>query len=312
MRILCIALNPTIDVSADVARVKPTHKMRSHNQRQEAGGGGVNVARVIAELGGNPELLIISGGAAGTLLEESLRQMPLSLQVVRTTEQTRIAFIAHEEETNLEYRFVPEGPLVSTADIDRAMAVVEAFAGDYVIASGSLPRGAPDDTYARMAEAAARNGAKFVLDTSAEPLKQALAHGGIFLVKPSIGELETAVGRTLTHETVGDAAMALVESGRVRHVAVTLGADGALLASADGLVRLPAADVPVRSAVGAGDAFVGALIWSLSQGKPVADAFRFGVAAGAAAVMTSGAELCRKQDVHAIYAQLAPVGESTP
>lgn len=82
---------------------------------------------------------------------------------------------------------------------------------------------------------------------------------------------------------------------------MSLGADGALLAGPEGVHILPAANVQVRSAVGAGDAFVGALVWSLDQGKEPLDAFRMAVAAGAAAVTTSGLELARKEDVLAIY-----------
>eukprot|EP01035_Chromulina_nebulosa_P059462 gene59462-81391_t len=96
----------------------PTRKMRTHNQRQEAGGGGVNVARMIAELGGRPNLLILSGGASGAVLEELLGRMPITLRVVRAQELTRIAFMVHEEETSLEYRFVPEGPTVTTSELE--------------------------------------------------------------------------------------------------------------------------------------------------------------------------------------------------
>lgn len=301
MKSLCIALNPTIDVSSDVARVYPTRKMRTHNQRQEAGGGGVNVARMIAELGGAPQLLIVSGGATGALLEDSLRGLPIKVDVVKAKESTRIAFMVHEEETNLEYRFVPEGPVIAAAEIEEALDRVRRFRGDFIVGSGSLPRGAADDTYARMAAMAAASGAKFVLDTSGEPLKLAIAQGGLFLVKPSLGELETVAGSKLTAETAGDAARALVLKGAAQHVVVSLGADGAILADIHGIQRLPAAEVEVRSAVGAGDAFVGALVWSLAQGGSMSEAFRFGAAAGAAAVMTSGAELCRKEDVQAIY-----------
>jgi 6-phosphofructokinase 2 len=303
MSILCIALNPTIDVSSDVARLMPTRKMRTHNQRQEAGGGGVNVARMIAELGGAPRLLVLSGGATGAVLEDALNRLPIAVDVVRTQALTRIAFIVHEEQTNLEYRFVPEGPLIAAAEIDEVTDRLRRFRGRFVVGSGSLPRGVPDDMYARMADMVAANGARFVLDASGEPLRRALDAGGIFLVKPSLGELGAVAGETLTVQSARDFALSLVARGSVEYVAVTLGADGALLAGPDGAHILPAANVEVRSAVGAGDAFVGALVWSLDQGRTPLDAFRMGAAAGAAAVMTSGMELARKEDVLAIYAR---------
>ncbi|HXV28925.1 MAG TPA: hexose kinase [Sinorhizobium sp.] len=303
---LAIALNPTIDVSSEVARVEPTRKMRTYNERHQPGGGGVNVARVIVELGGRPELLILAGGATGAMLQDTLATLPIGLHVVPIAGSTRIAFMVHEEQTGLEYRFVPEGPEVSQENIAIALQAVERFRGDFVIASGSLPRGAPEDTYVRLAEAAAANGAKFLLDCPGPTLRKTLGRkvsgqAPIFLVKPSIGELETLVGRRLDEGGVGEAAAALVKDAAADYVAVTMGREGALLAGPNGVLRVPSKHVVVRSAVGAGDSFVGAMTWFLMQGKPMEEAFRFGVAAGAAAAMTPGTELCRRDDVFAIY-----------
>ena len=84
-------------------------------------------------------------------------------------------------------------------------------------------------------------------------------------------------------------------------MAVSLGREGALLANGDGVLRVPSLHVKAVSAVGAGDSFVAAMTWRLSQGHDMSDAFRFGVAAGAAAVMTEGTQLCRREDVYALY-----------
>ncbi len=96
----------------------------------------------------------------------------------------------------------------------------------------------------------------------------------------------------------------MIARGVVENLVVSLGSDGALLAHADGVVQLPSPAVKVRSAVGAGDSFVGAMIWGVSQGKPVTEAFRLGLAAGAAAVMTPGTDLCRHQDVQMLFGKL--------
>lgn len=298
---LAIALNPTIDVSSEVARVQPTRKMRTDNERRQAGGGGVNVARVIAEFGGRPELLILAGGATGAMLEDWLKALPIDLHVVPIVGSTRIAFMVQEKQSGHEYRFIPEGPEVSQENLATALQVVEHFKGDFVIASGSLPEGAPEDTYARMAEAAAANGAKLLLDCPGAILRKTVGRAPILLVKPSIGELETLVGRRLNEAGVGEAAAALVKDAAAEYVAVTMGREGAVLAGPEGVLRVPSRHVVVQSAVGAGDSFVGAMAWFLMQGRSMEDAFRFGVAAGAAAAMTPGTELCRRDDVFAIY-----------
>jgi 6-phosphofructokinase 2 len=300
-KILCLALNPAIDISSDAEVVRHTHKTRTHNQQQFPGGGGINVARVIATLGGTCELMFLSGGATGELLEAMLKPLPIVERTFKIHDPVRVAYAVHETSTNLEYRFVPEGPLVTEAELAPVFEAIAASDADYVVASGSLPRGAPDDTYVRLADIVRKKGARFVLDTSGPSLAEALSRSKMFLVKPSLGEFEAFLGRKLSHEEVGAAAQAHVRTGAAQYIAVTLGGDGAVLASADRIIRLPAIDVPVNSATGAGDSFVAGMVWSLSEGFEIEEAFRFAQAAGAAAVMTPGTELCRRQDVSELY-----------
>lgn len=300
-KILSIALNPAIDISSDADAVRHTHKTRTHNQRQHAGGGGINVARVIVELGGQCELLYLSGGATGTLLQAMLDPLGVKQHRFHIHDPVRVAFNVRELSTNLEYRFVPEGPEVTEEELAPVFDLLEASDADYIVASGSLPRGVAGDTYARMADIAARKKARFILDTSGEALHETLAKAKVFLVKPSLGELASFAGQKIDHESAGAAAQAIVRSGAAQYIAVTLGADGAILVGADSIHRVPAIEVPVKSAVGAGDSFVAAMTWSLAEGHEIGEAFRFGLAAGAAAVMTSGTELCRRADVLALY-----------
>lgn len=301
MTILAVALNPSVDVSSDAARVLPTRKVRTHNQRRHAGGGGVNVARVVAMLGARPQLLMMVGGETGALMMDAMAGASIDVTTVKTAEPTRLAFMVYEEETGLEYRFVPDGPAVTSEEIEAAMDVVRAFKGDYLVLSGSLPREAPDYTYARMAAVAASAGVKVVLDTSGKALLTTLKQAKLFLVKPSLSELETIAGKKLDERGIALTARQIIEDGWAEYVTVTLGRSGALLVGRDISLRLPAIHVPVRSAVGAGDSFLAGLIWKLEEGAPIEEAFRFGLAAGAAAAITSGTELCLREDVFAIY-----------
>lgn len=298
--VLCVALNPTVDVSCDATRVRPTHKIRTCNQRHHPGGGGVNVARVIAEFGGHPDLVYLSGGATGALLDDLLDGSAIERHKIATKAPVRMAFMVYEEESGLEYRFVPIGSEIDTGELQLAFEAVERSRADYVVASGSLPNGAPDDTYRKMADLVTRRGGRFVLDANGPALAGALASGNVFLLKPSLGELESIAGHSLDLAMAGRFALDLVNKGAARQIVVTMGRDGALLAG-DGIVRhLPAHPVEVRSAVGAGDSFLGAMIWSLAGGETMDRAFRVGLAAGTAAVLTPGTELCRRQDVETL------------
>lgn len=304
-KILTIALNPAVDLSSEAVAVRHTRKVRTFNERHDPGGGGINVARVIKVLGGDPEALFLAGGEIGSLLERLLKQSDARSHMVPIAGQTRISFTVREQSSGLEYRFVPKGPEVQPHELQPCLDIVARHEADYVVASGSLPAGAPPEIYARMAKLTAARGAKFVLDSSGEGLRTTLERSRVFLVKPSLGELEQLVGRKLDEDGVREAATDLVKRGAAEIVAVTIGAGGALLASADGVLRLPAFHVSVRSAVGAGDSFLAAMVWALSEGKTLDDAFRFGMAAGAAAVMTPGTELCRREDVFKLYRSLS-------
>jgi 6-phosphofructokinase 2 len=301
--VLTVTLNPTIDVFGDADAVRPTHKVRLMNTSYEPGGGGINVARTVKALGGDVVALALSGGEMGAFLGRLLAAEGISYLPIAFAGETRVALMARDLATGLEYRFLPEGPEVSEAEIDRcAQAIAHKKVGT-VVASGSLPRGAPHDSYVRLAKAAARNALPFVLDSSGEGLKAALAAGGLHLVKPSLSELESYTGHSLEGRAIEEAAQAIVLAGKARMVAVTLGADGAVLATRDRVLRLPAIPVTVRSAVGAGDSFLGAMVWAMTEGWPLEEAFRLGLAAGAAATGNAGTSLCSREDVFRLFKQ---------
>ncbi|MFK0278553.1 1-phosphofructokinase family hexose kinase [Ensifer sp. NPDC090286] len=303
MSILAIALNPTIDVSSQARRIHPTVKVRTHDVLQRPGGGGVNVASVISRLGGNVELVLLAGGATGAILTDALATTAIRLHPITIDGPTRIAFMVHEEETGLEYRFVPDGPEISAGDVNSVLKAVGQFQGNYLVASGSLPRNAPADLYAEIARRAAKKGTKVILDCPGMTLRDTLGKAPFFLIKPSLEELEVLAACRLDEDGVTKAASALVRDGVSEFVAVTLGREGALLAGAFGTLRAPSKHVIAKSTVGAGDSFIGGLVWFLDAGGPVEHAFRFGIAAGAAAVMAAGSELCRREDVFANYGE---------
>lgn len=302
--ILCIGLNPAIDVVSSARTVQPTHKVRTKDQKYYPGGGAINVARVICELGGTPSLAFLSGGITGPVFDALLDKYEIKKHRFEMRGAVRIAYMIKVENTGSEFRFVPEGPIVHVYEIEPLMNFVGSFDAQYLVASGSLPRGLPTNSYARIAKIAKEKNMRFILDTSGEALREAFSFGGIFLAKPSKHEMELFVGHELDDQSLQEVVSALVTKGTVEHLVVSLGAEGALLANTDGITKLPSIKVQVRSAVGAGDSFVGALVWYLSKGKPIAEAFRFGVAAGSAAVMTPGTELCHRADIESLFYQL--------
>ncbi len=302
--IATLTMNPTIDVAYEVDRMEATHKLRSSAERYDPGGGGINVARVFVRLGGNATCHYLSGGATGVALDGLLDLHLLVRRPVRVAGATRICSNVHERSTGKEYRFVPRGSDIQEAEWLACLSSLGQAQCDYMVASGSLPPGVPDDFYARAARTAREAGHKFVLDTSGSALSAALDEGGIYLVKPNQAELEHLTGSSLSDiSDIREAAMELVAKGQAEMVAVTLGDNGALLAMSDGARHLPAMPVEARSAVGAGDSFVAGMMYGLATGREPLNAFRFGMAAGSAAVLTAGTDLSRPEDIMRLYDQ---------
>lgn len=304
-RIVTLTLNPTIDCSSSAPKVMPTHKIRMSQERFDPGGGGINVARVLQRLGADVLALYMAGGVTGPVISGLLARSGLTHQCIEVAGDTRVSMAVHEAYSGLEFRFVPAGPSVSAQECERCLQQVLALDCDWLVLSGSLPPGMPDDFYAQVAKRMHERGVKVVLDTSGPALKASLGSAAVYALKPSLGEMEQLAGRALrTEAQIAEAAAALIHEGRAQLVAVSLGHRGALLVDAQQQLALPALPVEVRSAVGAGDSFVAAMTCALARGWDHARAFRLGLAAGSAAVLTPGTDLCHRSDVERLAAQL--------
>lgn len=306
LNIATLTLNPTIDVSYEVEQVFHTHKVRTLKEHYDPGGGGINVARVFVRLGGNARCFYLSGGATGHALDGLLDLHQLVRCRITIAGPTRVSTSILEHEGGKEYRFVPPGPAIAPREWQECLDRLAETDCDYLVASGSLPPGLPEDFYTRVAAIAAGRGIRMVLDSSGPGLRGGLAGGNVFLVKPSLGELRQLAGMELeTTEAIAAAAMAIVEKGQAELVAVTMGHNGALLARKSGTLHLPAVPIEAKSAVGAGDSFLAAMTYGLASGRDPAEAFRLGIAAGAAAVLTPGTDLCHRADVERLLSLVA-------
>jgi 6-phosphofructokinase 2 len=297
-RIATLTLNPTIDTALEAEEMVHTDKIRTAGERIDPGGGGINVARVLVRFGVPVQAIFMAGGSTGRLLDRLLQREGVERTYVPITGETRVSVTVYERSTGREYRLVPEGPVLSAPEWEDCLKRVAEVECDYFVASGSLPQGVPKDFYARVAKILANRSIKFVLDTSADELKLALGSKEIFLVKPSRTELEALIGRRLPDaEAIIEAASELVAAGATKHVAVTIGEEGAVLVQSTGAEFMPAIPVETRSAVGAGDSFLAAMTYAFACGADSPTALRLAVASGAAATLSPGTDLCHPWDV---------------
>ncbi|MBT9551577.1 MAG: 1-phosphofructokinase family hexose kinase [Hydrogenophaga sp.] len=310
LRVLCLTMNPAVDLATETERVVPTHKLRCGDTLHDAGGGGINVARVLTRLGGQCTALCPTGGSSGQWLERRMRDEGLSGVFLPIADETRVSFTVHEHSTGAEYRFVMPGPHLTDREWQACLDHLARLPGfpELLVASGSLPPGVPTDFYARLARLCRAKGARMVLDTSGPALTAALAEG-VYLFKPNLKELTELAGRPLdTPAQWQAAARQLVLDGQAEVVALTLGHLGALLVTREAMWSAPPLDIPVASAVGAGDSFVGGLVWGLQQGLPLEQAFTWGIAAGSAALLSAGTGLSNRDDIR----RLQPLVQITP
>jgi 6-phosphofructokinase 2 len=301
--ILTVTPNPAVDKSTRTNQLIPEKKLRCSELVVEAGGGGVNVSKGLIRLGAPNHALITSGGFNGQQLETCLKKEGLTYSTVAIPGETRENLVVLEEQSNNQFRFVLPGP---TLGEETELNLLEAIQNmpkkpAIIVGSGSLPPGFSENFYAKLALLAERIGAKAIIDCSGKPLELAV-EAGVYLIKPNLHELSQLAGLlALETDQVVDAAQKLLEKGRCEVVAVSLGAQGALLVTKNQVLSVPAPTVKKLSTVGAGDSMVAGMTYQLSKGGSAVEMIRYGVACGTAATMNPGTKLFNIPDVDRLY-----------
>ncbi len=300
--ILTVTLNPCIDKSSRVEKMKPESKLRCAEVVNEPGGGGINVSKALQKLEAPSVALFPAGGHNGDMLCSLLKKEGIPFHAVDTKVETRENWIVLETSTNNQYRFTFPGREVLEETVKTMVDQIRAFTPSFVVASGSLPPGLPDYFYGLIVKNAAAVGARCIVDTSG-PALQALKGKHAFLIKPNIGELCKMLNvEWLDKEEVPDAAQQAIRDGFAEIMVVSMGPLGAWLITEDKRYFVEAPPVEKKSTVGAGDSMVAGITYSLQKGKTLKEAIQFGVACGSAATMNDGTQLFNKSDAERLFA----------
>jgi 6-phosphofructokinase 2 len=304
--IVTLTINPVHDVSTEIDNVVPERKLRCSTPKREPGGGGINVSRAIRALGGESLALYPAGGPPGEVLQKLLTDERITHRCIPIEGWTRESVNVFEKTTRQQFRFIMPGPELHEnewRDCLQAVKEINPAPAFFVISGSTPPRMAPD-FYAQLLRSWNSSDVRLIIDTSREAL-QAAAEKGPFLLKPNLRELGELAGAPIEDDKQAEeSAMKIINSGKCEAVVVSLGRAGVLLAAREGCQRLRAPNVKIQSKVGAGDSMVAGIVLSLARGTSLLEAVRFGVAAGSAAVMTPGTELCRREDAEQLYKQM--------
>ena len=212
--IVTLTMNPALDITTDADVVRPTDKVRCTSVRYDPGGGGVNVAQVAHNLGASVTAVFPAGGATGDVYGDLLTARGVPFHRVKIARSTRESFTIDEISTGLQYRFVLPGPSLTFAELQQCLVELRRLAtsAKFVVASGSLPPGAPANFYQQVALVCRDLGARLILDTSGGGLRHLTS--GVFLLKASVRELRECVGRELVTESEQMAAAQEIHCGR--------------------------------------------------------------------------------------------------
>jgi len=302
MNILTITVNPAIDKSTKTSAVTPGPKIRCAAPYYEPGGGGINVARALKKLGTSSTAMYFAGGAPGEKMRELLDEEGIQQEVIETREPTRENLIVLDSASKQHYRFGMPGPSITEDEYQKMLDVIDEKADnlDFIVASGSLPESVPDDFFGRIARVAKGKKVKFVLDTSKEPLVKAV-EAGVFLLKPNKRELKNLMSAdSLTAGKLEEYTKSLVSDGNAEIVVVSLGSKGAFWADKNRSGYIMSPVIEKDSPVGAGDSMVAGIVHGLINFESHREAVIYGIAAGTAATITPGTELCRADDTENI------------
>ncbi|MBC9881156.1 1-phosphofructokinase family hexose kinase [Bradyrhizobium sp. INPA01-394B] len=297
--IVTLTINPAVDISTSVGKMAPFTKMRCAEPHRDPGGGGINVARVLKRLGLDATAVYPAGGATGQTLTALIEREDVRSIVTPIANDTREDITVFDETSREQFRLVFPGACLSEFEWRQCLDAIARLSpqAGFVVASGSLPPGAPADFYGRVVRAS-KGSAKVIVDTSGAALKPAL-EAGVYLIKPNLREFQELAGTSRGDEfSLLEAGRRLLEGYRIEIIALSMGPDGALLITRDIALRANGLAMDPVSVSGAGDSFLGAMLSRLANGDGLESALRYGVAGGSAALLSAGTGLCLGADVH--------------
>ena len=308
MTVVTVTVNPMLDISTSVDCMVPDTKLHCNRPTFAAGGGGIYVSRAIKNLGGESTAFFIAGGINGLQIKQLLENDEIDYQWIDSGVNSRENWLITDKKSENLYRFVMPGNEIEDKHWKALLKAIKDFLPkpNYLIVSGCLAPGMPENFYAQLAAFAKKNDIRMVLDTSGTPLRLALEEG-VHMFKPNLREMaELHQKKALTGMELEEATKEILGKGYCNVIVVSMGEKGALLSLQDDSIEyiVPPA-MPVSCKVGVGDSMVAGMIVGCSKGFWSQQAVCYGVAAGTAAAMNPAGELCNKEDTDKIFQWLS-------
>ncbi|MFC2050341.1 1-phosphofructokinase [Chloroflexota bacterium] len=303
--IATVTLNPSLDKIVTVEGLVVDEVNRLTSLRRDPGGKGINVSRVVHELGGETIAYGLTGGFGGETLKQLLQQQGVPFDFTPIQGEIRSNFIITDLKTRRQTRIDAPGPHISRNELGKLVDKITRIKPkpDFLVFAGSVPPGVPTDIYRQLIEKAKKSGIKTVLDSDNKWLKEGIK-AKPNVIKPNVHEAEELLETHLRDQAAIVQAVKALVNRSIDVAAISRGKNGLIVANGKKLLKVTPPQVEVRSTIGAGDSTIAGLVLKLSQGHGIEEASRWAVAAGTAAALTPGTELCRREDVERLLPQV--------
>ena len=294
--IYTLTLNPAVDREYRVAEIGFDSVLRASDTRSDAGGKGFNVSRMLAILGASSTAVALAGGKAGEWLEQELNQRGIETRFIWVDGETRTNTTIVAPDRHIKVN--EAGPQISHAVADNLFELVQGLVkpGDWWVLAGSLPPGLPTSAYAGLIRLIKQDGGRVFLDTAGEPLRMAMSSGPDW-IKPN--EAEAA---ELTRKIDPAEALAWFKQNGINQVAISLGKDGVMFYEDEQLYHFRPPEIVEQNPIGAGDAFVGGMVYGLANNRSVKKSVQLGLVCGAVAASKVGTDFGSREEVETLLA----------
>ncbi|MBI6874252.1 1-phosphofructokinase [Clostridium aciditolerans] len=297
--IYTVTFNPSIDYVIKVENFTAGTVNRVVNENKYAGGKGINVSRVLNNLGIKSKALGFIGGFTGQFIENFLKKEEIYTDFIQVNGDTRINVkLSSNEETEIN----GSGPNIGEEDLNKLFGKIDALnSEDILVLAGNVQKSLPRNIYSQIQEKVKDKEVKVIVDTTGEALISTLRHKP-FLIKPNNHELGEIFNIEIhKKEDIIKYSQKLREMG-AQNVIISMAGEGALLISSEGVYHASAPKGIVKNSVGAGDSLIAGFLASYSKTQDINEAFRYGVASGSATAFSM--DLCKREDVEKLLVQV--------
>jgi 1-phosphofructokinase len=300
--ILTVTLNPCVDHALFVDSLVVGDTNRVARVEKDAGGKGINLSRVYAELGGETIATGFLGGSAAALIRSVMHTEGVKDEFVNIQGDTRTNYSVEDLAGGPPTTFNSKGPIISQDEWNELVDFVSKAneSATWVALAGSLPGQIASDAYLKLG---AGTKARIMLDADGAALLEGLKAMPHF-IKPNSAEAGRLLNRSIETDTEAiEASQELYQriGGGNRYAVISRGKDGAVMTCSEGSFIGKSPKIEPKSTIGSGDSMIAGMLWAIDSGFDAAESLRWGLAAGAATAVSDGSEIARKGVIKLLF-----------